>query len=89
MNAFTETDAYVRYLQRVRHARAAGYSDKAIMEELVSERISIAPRCTMKQAMLVGDRNPNKSREAARAARECIEAIDKLLAELAPKENNA
>ena len=82
--SFEETSG--RYWKKVLIARAKGYSDKAIVNELQRERFTIMPRCIMKQATLATDRNIYKKREAARAAQECIAAIDKICNELAPKE---
>ncbi len=76
-------------MSKVVQARDAGYSDKVIIDELQRERSTIYPRCIMKQAVLATDRNIYKKREAARAAQECIQAIDRICNELAPKEINA
>lgn len=83
-------NAYEKYMAKVRMAQKAGYSDVNIVKELERERATIMPRCVMKQAQLSQDRNIYKSREAARAARECITAIDRIIEELqAPKEITA
>lgn len=76
------SDAYVRYMHRVRHAQEKGYSNEAIIQELKRERSTITPRCVMKQATLVMDPNIYKKREAGRAAHECITAIDRIVKEL-------
>jgi hypothetical protein len=85
----SDTDAYVRYMQRVKFAQSKGYSDSSIIQELTQERTTILPRCVMKQATLAMDRNIYKKREAARAAQECIAAIDRIVKELQPKEITA
>lgn len=84
-----KTDAYVRYMKRVAAALGAGYSKESIVEELKRERATIYPRCVMKQATLAMDKNIYKKREAARAASECISAIDQIVEELTPKEITA
>lgn len=81
-----DTDSYKKYMRKVEQARAAGYSDANIIQELQNERKTIYPRCVMKQATLAQDRNIYKAREAARAAKECIDAIDRICIELKPKE---
>lgn len=75
-------DAYARYMSKVSLAQKVGYSNQAIIDELLRERATITPRCIMKQATLTMDRNPYKKREAARAAHECIVAIDRIVKEL-------
>ncbi len=81
-----KTDAYIRYMQRVNFALSKGYSEKAIIQELLNERKTITPRSIMKQATLAADPNIYKKREAARAAHECLAAIDQIVEELTPKE---
>lgn len=81
------SDAYVRYMSRVRHAQENGYSVEAIIQELKNEKKTILPRCVIKQATLVADPNIYKRREAARAAHECITAIDRIVKELTPEVN--
>jgi len=75
-----------RYTEKVALAQKCGFSNEAIVQELRRERESIMPRCSIKQATLVHDRTQYKMREAARAARECIAAIDKICEELENKE---
>ena len=77
-----QENAYQKYNEKVIFAQNRGYSNQAIIEELLRERQTIMPRCIMKQAILVTDRNIYKKREAARAAHECITAIDKIISEL-------
>jgi len=81
--------AYDRYKTKVQMARNAGFSDRAIIDELNREMESIKPRCIMKQMTLAQDRNIYKKREVARAAQECINAITKIIDELTPKEISA
>ncbi len=82
----TQETAYERYISKVTHARKAGYSDEAILTELRRERETIMPRCKLKQATLVRERTPYKSREVARLASECMNAIDRIIKELDKKE---
>lgn len=81
--------ALIRYKEKVEMAQRSGYSNKAIIDELLREKATIMPRCTVKMMTLAQDRNIYKKREAARAAYECIEAIDFLVEELQQKEINA
>ena len=82
-------DAYERYMRKITVARGAGYSDKELVGALLAERLTIMPRAEIKAATLAKDRNPYKAREAMRAARECIDAIDRICKELEPKEITA
>lgn len=84
----TQETSYARYMAKVTMAQGRGYSVEAIIAELQRERSTIQPRCIMKQATLATDRNIYKKREAARAAQECIQAIDRICNELAPKETS-
>lgn len=82
-------DAYEKYMAKIELVRKCGYSNAAIIDELLRERATIMPRCVAKQATLVQDRNIYKKREAARSAYECIRAIDRIIKELEPKETLA
>lgn len=84
-----KSDAYIRYMHRVERAKELGYSNEAVIKELKQERETIMPRCIIKQATLANDKNIYKGREAARAAQECIQAIDRIINELTPKEITA
>lgn len=84
-------DVYEKYMDKVRHAFGVGYRSAQVIGELQREKISINLRKTVKQAELAGDRNIYKTREAAKQARECIAAIDRICKELEetqPKESS-
>lgn len=80
------SDAYVRYMQRVKRAQEVGFSTESIINELLREKSTITPRCVIKQATLSMEKTPHKRREAARAAAECMQAIDQIIKELTEKE---
>ena len=81
MPAVKET-AYDQYMDKVRKVQVLGMKNEEIVRELFTEIRSIAQRKRIKCSQLALCRSPYPSREAVRAALECITAIERIIGEL-------